>query len=594
LSISEKPRGIDPGTVLSIIESMSSLRQAKDPASAQLRARDVARIAGAGEVMLGRISGTSQRLSFSATIFDVKSGEQRATTQVTGSVDSLSSLVETLATRLVAQSTVGADRANAFANARFSVLRSYLRAESAFHDDNYKEAVGLYEQTLAQDSTFTPAALGLAVAWDRRNSAEQHDRGLALAWAGRERLGDYDRVYLTALAGPRYPDPSPVSEQLAAWERVVKLNPDRAPAWVELGDRFLFDGGFLGIRNANDRAIAAFKRALELDPSDPRAVRGLVIAAVRKDSINLLNDVLRRRAISQFGGELSGYLRWRVALARHDTAELDVIRNRFSSFNEPSLRAMAMASQHENIAVADGERAARFLAGRAMLTSDQLDVLLAQHSFALNEGDYIKALDVTEQIQDVEPGSRAHLRLRVLDALYGGGDERAAEKAVNELEGYHSSVPSDAESRALRVADLCVLAQWYAAPWHSPTLTPRNREAVRSMIAELRSSSPPASTIPVAASPKGCAEIAYAMLGVARRTSDARARVQQIDNMMLAGPAMGDATVWATLATARLYEALGDNERALAVVQQRPFMKGWPRYLAASRREEAALMHKAR
>jgi hypothetical protein len=247
-----------------------------------------------------------------------------------------------------------------------------------------------------------------------------------------------------------------------------------------------------------------------------------------------------------------------------------------------------MSSQNERIAFADGERAARLLSGRAVLASEQLDVLLAQHSFAMNEEKFTKALDITEQIEDAQPGSRAHLRLRVLDALYGGGDTTAALRAVREIELSNASRPTDAEGRALRVADLCVLAQWYAAPWRPAG---SGREGVKAMIAEMRTASPATATVPVAASPKGCADVTAAMLAVSRRASDARARVQLLDNTMLAGPAMGDATVWATLATARLYEILGDSVRALAVVRQRPFMKGWPRYRAASLAEEAKLLH---
>jgi hypothetical protein len=76
------------------------------------------------------------------------------------------------------------------------------------------------------------------------------------------------------------------------------------------------------------------------------------------------------------------------------------------------------------------------------------------------------------------------------------------------------------------------------------------------------------------------------MLDVSRHSRGARSKVQKLDNLMLAGPALGDGTVWATLATARLYFALDDAERALVVVQQRPHMKGWPRYLAASLADE--------
>jgi DNA-binding SARP family transcriptional activator len=585
LSVSDKPRAVDPGVVLAILDTLDVPRGATLSSKVD-HARKVARTAGAGEVMIGRIAGTPAMVSISATIYDVASGEERASTQVAGKVDSLSSLVETLATRLVAQAAIGADRANAFTDARFPVLRSYLRAEAAFHDDNFKAAVQLYEQALAADSTFAPAALGLAITADRRNSAEQHERGLSLAWAAREKLGGRDEAYLIALAGPRFPEPSNVGELIAAWEKVVTLNPDRATAWTELGERFLYDGGFLGIRNASERAESAFHKSLELDRNNPRAVRGLLQLAARDGNVRAIDDILRRYDIRKIGGELGGYIRWRVAVARNDTLELRRIRSQFRSLPEPSLRAIAMASQHEGISRADGERALAILSSGAVLATDQLDVLLAQHSAAMNAGKPLDALTITERLQDIQPGSRAHLRLRVLDALYAEGDAVAADRAVAELENELALSPADETGRALNAADMCVLAQWRAAPWRTQSIDRRHASEIRAMIRSLRTAQVSSRTIPLAAAPRSCADIVDAMLDVSRHSRGARSKVQKLDNLMLAGPALGDGTVWATLATARLYFALDDAERALVVVQQRPHMKGWPRYLAASLADE--------
>jgi DNA-binding SARP family transcriptional activator len=585
LSVSDKPRAVDPGMVLAILDTLDIPRGATLAATVD-HARKVARTAGAGEVMIGRIAGTQAMVSISATIYDVASGDERASTQVAGKVDSLSSLVETLATRLIAQAAIGADRANAFADARFPVLRSYLRAEAAFHDDNFKGAVQLYEQALAADSTFAPAALGLAITADRRNSAEQHERGLSLAWAAREKLGGRDEAYLIALAGPRFPEPSNVGEQIAAWEKVVTFNPDRATAWTELGERFLYDGGFLGIRNASERSEAAFRKSLELDRDNPRAVRGLLQLAARDGNIRAINNILSRYDIGKIGGELGGFIRWRVAVARDDTAELRRIRSRFRSLPEPSLRAIAMASQHEAVARADGERALAMLASGAVLAPDRLDVLLAQHSAAMNAGNSLEALNITERLKDIQPGSRAHLRLRVLDALYGEGDAAAADRSAAELKNAIAQPTADETGRALNAADMCVLAQWRAAPWRRQSIDRHEANEIRAMIQSLRSAQASSSTIPVAAAPRSCADIVDAMLDVSRNSRGARSKVERLDNLMLAGPALGDGTVWATLATARLYFALGHVDRALAVIQQRPHMKGWPRYLAASLADE--------
>jgi hypothetical protein len=249
-----------------------------------------------------------------------------------------------------------------------------------------------------------------------------------------------------------------------------------------------------------------------------------------------------------------------------------------------------MSSQHENIEVEDGARVLRFLDSRAVLGADKLDVLLALHSLALNQGRTKTALDLTERIQDAQPGARAHLRLRVLDALYSNGDSVAAENAAADLRMATAQVPADKHARATRLADICVLAQRRAAPWRkSAHRSAADNRELRGWINELRNADAPADLVPVGASPHACAEIAEAMLAVRDKSRDARARVQRLDDVMLSGPAVGDATAWATLAITYMYRALGDDSRALAVVRQRPFMKGWPRYLAASMHTESTL-----
>ena len=590
LRVSDRPRAVDPGTVLAILDTL------KKPAATATwttldRAQLVGRKASAGEVIVGKITGSSKLISIVASIHDVETGDERGTTQVAGSADQIADLMETVATRLVAQAVVGPDRANAFADARFAVLRAHLRAEAAFHDDNYKSAIALYEKALALDSGFAPAALGLAMAADRLSAADQHERGLALAWASRDRLGESDRLYLEALAGPRYPEPSAVRDVLAAWERVVELNPDRATAWTELGERFLFDGRFLGIRDGNSRAAAAFRKSLELDSENPRAVRGLLRAAASRNDVAEIRALLSRYDLADVGGELTGYLRWRIAIAQEDTSALRRLRARFQSMNEPSLRAVAMSSQHELVALDDGRRAVEILARRSILASDRLDALLARHSLFVNAGDAASALAETEKIDDVLPGSRAHLRLRVLDALYSEGDTAAAERAIASLERARSvRLPTDGGDPE-SVADLCVIAQWHAAPWGRTGSTRRGSQAT-TMIRELRQAGASVGRIPVAASPRACAAIVDAMLAVKLRSRSARGKVEALDEQIHAGAAR-DGMAWVTVATARLYGATGQPERALTIVQQRPYMKGWPRYLAASLKDEAMYAERA-
>jgi hypothetical protein len=447
----------------------------------------------------------------------------------------------------------------------------------------------LYDQALDLDSTFAPAALGLSLAADRLNSAEQQDRGLALAWASRDRLNERDRAYLVALAGPRYPAASPAREHLAAWERVVELAPGRAAAWTELGERFLTDGAMLGIRNADARAAAALRRALVLDPDDATAARHRVELAVRTGDQAALAAAARAGHLARVGGGLAGYLEWRVAMARGDTATLARVRARFPSLGESSLRAVAMAAQHDGVGLADGARALRLLEAGADLAREQADVLLAQHALALLQGRPVLAGDVIERFEDVQPGSHAPLRLRLLDALYADGDTAAADAAAGALARTVDVRGGAAAGGAARLADGCVLAQWRVAPWRAAAPGVDRRAAARRAAGLLREPGIPAEPVLVGAAPRACADLVEAMAAVASRAPDARARVEAIDALMLTGPALNDASAWATLAIARLYDQLGDGARALAVVRRRSSSKGWPRYLASALAEEGRL-----
>ncbi|MBV9880090.1 MAG: hypothetical protein JO180_06310, partial [Gemmatirosa sp.] len=189
-----------------------------------------------------------------------------------------------------------------------------------------------------------------------------------------------------------------------------------------------------------------------------------------------------------------------------------------------------------------------------------------------------------------QPGSRAHLRLRLLDALYADGDTTAAVAAADALARIVDA-PAERrpEARALQLADMCALAQWRVARLRNARVDAATVARVRSAAATLRSAALPRTVVPVEVTPPACAELLEAMLAVAVRAPDAMQRVEALDALMLTGPAIGDARTYANLVVARLYERLGDPRRALVAVRQRAYLRGWPRYLAASRVEEARL-----
>jgi hypothetical protein len=282
-------------------------------------------------------------------------------------------------------------------------------------------------------------------------------------------------------------------------------------------------------------------------------------------------------------------VRWRAAIARSDTVARAHIRDTIFRLGPANLRAIALSSQYDGIASADGALATEYLAARATRPADRVDALLAEHADALLRGRPGAALDAIARLEKAQPGSFAAQRLRVLDALYGDGDSSAAVTAARELAAA-SGMDAEASSGAVlttsesRDANLCVLGQWFASRGDSAAA----RRAARVLHGRLG-----VAVAAVSASPAVCADLIDASLAVRSRARDARAQLLRLDSLVLAPQVVGDLSTYAPLAIARSYERLGDLPRALAAVRRRAYMMDWPRYLAVMLREEARLAERA-
>ena len=569
---------IDPGLVLSRWRG-AGLTDAQDRPNTE--AMRMAERLAAQTMVVGSVVGNPTSILVTASLIGVADGAVRANETVRGPADSLLAMVDQLAVRLLAADAGEAERLGADRTPSLSSLKAYLSGQAAYRQGRFAEAVRQYERALDMDSTFALVAFRLSMAADRLNVAEQHDRALAVAWKYRESLNARDQAHLVAFAGPRYPAPSSEAEQLAAWERAASLAPDRSEVWQELGERFFYDGPVMGATSWRERASAAFRRTLALEPNASMARAHLILLAARARDTVELDRLASRAAIADSVGDLAPFLSWRVALAREDAGGLRRARESLPETDATNLRWIAMSSLFDAVGPQDGERALRLMRAKAKRSADEIDALLAQHGFALNQGRPILALDITEQLQELQPGTRAHLRLRVLDALYAEGDRDAAERAALELAGSANGSFGGASGEAVRLADACVLEQWRVS--HG-----QRREA-RQVIARLRAASPLLVTVPVATPPLVCAEILDATLAVAAREPNAHSKVLRLDSLMLTGPAVSDAATYVNIAIARLYERLGDSRAALAAIRRRGYMSGWPRYLASARREESRL-----
>lgn len=334
--------------------------------------------------------------------------------------------------------------------------------------------------------------------------------------------------------------------------------------------------------NVHVRAKAVLTRALELEPGHLRARRLLIMLAARTNDTALLSRIASPATLRDSVGDISDFLRWRVALVRGDSSTLRQIRAHMAELNDQSLRAMAMSSIQDAVGLDDGERAAKITLKRADRDGSWVDALMEQHSFALNEGQPARALDITAQLETHLPGTRAHLRLRVLDALYAEGDTMAAASAADSLGVFADASPSnDPALRALQIADICVVEQWRLG--HGVT------SSARRAINLFRTTPLPRQATPISTNQRACAAILDALLANATKSRDAASRVAALDSLMLSGPAVSDASSYANIIVGRIYARLGNQRAALIAYRRRSYMTSWLRYLATTRREEAEI-----
>jgi serine/threonine-protein kinase len=563
-------RSVDAGAVL------AAWRAAGLTGSGQVARDTVVRLAGrlgAERVVIGSVVGTPSRVVLNASVVAVPSGTVSGEASVEGPADSVTALVDQLAARLL---VLGAGEDASLAShttGSLRGLRAFLDGQAAFRRGSHAVAVRRYEEALQLDSSFALAALQLARSADRLHLTPVRTRALALAWRGRGELDERARALLVAMAGPRYPAPSAPDEQEAAWERLIDLTPDRAEPWFEYAARLYHDGPAAGVANARARATAAVRRALALEPTytPARELLAMLEAPSTTGSPPAIDDRM----------PLAPFLRWRTAVAHADAGALRAHRATLTQLGPANLRAIAMVGQLDAIGLDDARRAVRQLGARGGRPAERVDAVMAEHALALNEGRARDALAATDRLAELRPGTRGHLRLRVLDALYGDGRADAAAAAARALQrGVGTAPAAEPVARAMQLADGCVVAQW--------RLAQGDTTGVRRTIAQLRDeplrialAAPPAAT-----NAPTCAALLEAALAVEQRAPDAAGAVARLDSLVFTAGVGGDAATYAPILVARLHARLGDARAAHDAVRRRTYMAVWPRYLATALRDE--------
>lgn len=575
-------RSVDAGAVLSAWRRAGALSDEDLPRDSIVR---LAAALGADHVIIGNVVGTPHHAVLSATMVDVADDRAGPVATAEGIADSVSRLVDRLTARLLVQQAGEEGALSGQASRSLPAVRAFLAGQAAFRRGAYDDALRAYDVALQHDSTFALAALQMVRAGDRLQAIAIRGAPLALAWRWRRTLATRDRALLEALAGPRYPLPATDAEQLAAWERLVALTPDRAEAWYELGARMFHSGAVLGLPDARQRSADALRRALSLDSAYAPARRLLVLLAATDTSGRL--GVPPLAVVRDSSGSLAPAELWRLGVQRGDTSMLDAMRDTMARLGPANLRVIAQESQFDVVGLDDGRRALDILRSRPARPSERLEQAEALHSLAVLQGRVVDARATAARLRELQPGSHAGLRLEILDALYGDGDAGYASSAVGRLASEESVHAANTPGSGVRAADICVLGQWRAAHGDSSG-TRRDLMLLQAATVERRPSGDATAASLIAATPPAtCALLLQGSLASAHRGAGALRVLARLDSLALIPPVAGDASTYAPILIARLHARLGDVTGALAAVRRRVYLMGWPRYLATALREEA-------
>ncbi len=543
--------------------------------------RRVGQATGARRVVVGTVMGSPGRLVLRASLIDVAGLSRVAEASVSGPSDSLSQLADQLAGDLLAgQAGFVGPRARMLASVPLPALRQYLDGMTDFRSAQFDQAAGHFRAALSYDSAFALAAMGLASTsvGDAAGASGTLTHALQLAWAARSHLPAPDSAYLRALLGPRYPMRSSTRESFAAWTDAANRAPDRPDVWFGLGDAYFHEGDVLGLPHANASARLAFLRVLEADSTFSPAIEHLIDVAIRmRDSSAVAFWRPRYLALDSIG-PMADLVRW------HTSASLDVGR---SAQSMRALDTMPMLALRWIIEIAPYDGIGMPAAIRALGVRDQrpsptigerIETALARHSLALNRGRPHEAAGIRAELAALEPNDFFNLRFVALAALYGEGDSTAAASAVDEM-SKHFQIPAasaghDAAGSLENLEALCVIAQW--------RLHSGNRQFATEAASALRQAAPKRG---LDSEPLFCALLLEQSSSA--RPRDRVAQLDTLDSLVSSGESLHRAILYAPQAVARLLDAGGRPDRALAAVRRRGFFGRWPYYLATQLSEEA-------
>jgi serine/threonine protein kinase len=572
-------RATDPRAVMAAWRNaVRNDRQGLAPASAQRVARGL----GAGQLLMGSVVGTPERLTLNATLYDAVGSAVRTRVSIHGPADSLPALVDGLVGQLLARDAgLPGPTLASLTTTSLPALRSYLDGRRDYRGGRFGEAAAHLQQALNHDSTFALAAIHLALTagmGDLTAPPATRERALRLAWEARDRLGTPDRLVLEALAGPRYPEATPRHELLQARTRAVNAAPDRPEVLAMMGD-FHLVGVLRGEPDALQRSTDYFGRALALDSSFARPAYNVVREAAAVGDTATVRRVVRRFMASDSVSEMAHLLAWIEAAVSGDQRAVLHVRARMPAMHPTALGWIVF---HALMFGRDMDGAGAALAAlRATVRSEHE---WGNHRF--REWEYLgnrgRIAEMWSQLEVSafeaagygpveELGLSAEQRAqqeravyRIRTALFWGGDTTGVGDAIVVLEnGYRRSLaPKGDPAARIVVGDGACFAGM-------GRLAAGEVAAARLASARLHKLLDGGMELPNRGHYALCATTLDALVAVAEGSPDARRRVERADSLLRHAPPGRMAMSHTQLLLARAFDALGDSEAGLRTIRRR-------------------------
>jgi tetratricopeptide (TPR) repeat protein/TolB-like protein/predicted Ser/Thr protein kinase len=342
---------------------LRELRHADDRVISADVVQEVARRAGAGTVLLGSFVKAGETIRINAKLQEAQTSRIMTAERVDGTGQaSLFAMVDELTQRIKARirpevaevrgpllRTPGDDRQapldrglKDITSASIEAYRYYAEAVELHQRYKEREAVPLLQKALEVDPDFAMAQARLAIIYGNLNRPRESDEAARRALEHADRLTERERLYIEGVYYSRSSRPEMVERAMAAYKKAVELYPDYESARQNLA--------LLAVNlGRDDEAIAELEELRRRGGTFPPTFSGLAAAYIRQGDFEKARAV-DEEFLQRFPDNGAGYVSYGALLVV--TGKLDDAMQAYRKAEESGALGIAQAATYGQFAVA--------------------------------------------------------------------------------------------------------------------------------------------------------------------------------------------------------------------------------------------------